>query len=114
MEGVEPLKSLRSLRIDGNMLGPSAKLVGRLTALVQLDLSRNGLERLDGMQTLVCLEECNVSGNRLRSLDGLSGCRKMTELDASDNCLTAGSESMFAQRYIQWDYSSDFMSGTNG
>jgi hypothetical protein len=24
------------------MLGPSAKLVGRLTALVQLDLSRNG------------------------------------------------------------------------
>ena len=39
-----------------------------------------------------------VSGNRLKSLDGLSGCRKMTELDASDNFLTAGSQSMSAQR----------------
>jgi hypothetical protein len=37
--------------------------------------------------TLVNLEECNVSGNQLKSLDALGACKRITELDASDNLL---------------------------
>ena len=62
-------------------------MIGRCTTLTRLDISRCGLEKLEGFATLHALEELNVSGNALTEISAIAKCAKLQELDVSHNAL---------------------------
>jgi len=86
----EELKGLRSLEVlkadsnrltvlDGAVLPPS---------LVQLDVGRNQISLVKGMDKLAGVEELNLSGNNLKSLPpGLERMAKLSDLHLNDNPL---------------------------
>ena len=90
LEGVQPLaRSLTHLRVDGNALGSASRLVGRLTQLTRLDVSRCGLAKLEGFATLHHLESLACAGNAIASLEPLAKCASLAELDVADNRIDA-------------------------
>ena len=90
LEGVQPLaRSLTHLRVDGNALGSASRLVGRLTQLTRLDVSRCGLTKLEGFATLHHLESLACAGNAIASLEPLAKCASLAELDVADNRIDA-------------------------
>ena len=86
----EELKGLRSLEVlkadsnrlsvlDGGVLPPS---------LVHIDVGRNRIAKLVGMDRLANLEELNLSGNGLSALPpGLERMSKLSDLHLGDNTL---------------------------
>ncbi len=90
LEGVQPLaRSLTHLRVDGNALGSASRLVGRLTQLTRLDVSRCGLAKLEGFATLHHLESLACAGNAIASLEPLAKCASLAELDVAENRIDA-------------------------
>lgn len=83
--GIEALKGLRCLRIDGNNL-QDVKPIGRIGgSLRELDVSWNALSSLEGLNRLSSLEELNVSNNYIKSLSEISKCTALRDLSASSN-----------------------------
>ena len=65
---------------DRNIQGAVGSL-GDCTNLMNVDLSKNRITMLTGMESLVNLRICNLSYNKLTSIDGLKGCGKLERLD---------------------------------
>ena len=84
LRGLEQLKHLESLRVDGCSIG-SCTTLGRITTLKELDISRNNLHSLDGLGKLTKIYDLNASFNFLTSLKGLSQCEQLRELLVSSN-----------------------------
>ncbi|KAG7396653.1 hypothetical protein PHYBOEH_001937 [Phytophthora boehmeriae] len=71
----KPRRALKSLRA-----------LSELTNLVQLDVSGNAVERLDGLQVLIQLQSLALARNNLKSLGApLFALKNLTSLDLSGN-----------------------------
>ncbi|MDH7902693.1 leucine-rich repeat protein [Porphyromonas gingivalis] len=56
-----------------------------LTSLTRLNLRRNQISKLEGLERLASLTTLNLSGNQISKLDGLERLTSLTELYLSDN-----------------------------
>lgn len=86
LRGLEQLKHLESLRVDGCCIS-DCRTLGRIASLRELDVSRNRLRTLDGLARLQNLQDLNVSWNMLTSLNGINKCQALLEVKASSNSL---------------------------
>ena len=77
---------LRELVITSNKL-ESCLCMHMFAQLEVLDMSRNVLQRLDGLSNLPKLRQLKVRANRITSLSGLGRLTSVTFLDASCNQL---------------------------
>ncbi|CUS14376.1 unnamed protein product [Tuber aestivum] len=80
-------ESVRGLKAAGNCLS-SITHFGHLFNLQYLDISRNGLENLDGLRNLKHLRELKADDNSLESLEGVLNMDGLVSLRARRNRLT--------------------------
>jgi len=80
-------ESVRDLKAVGNCLS-SITHFGHLFNLQYLDISRNGLENLDGLRNLKHLRELKADDNSLESLEGVLNMDGLISLRARRNKLT--------------------------
>jgi len=80
-------ESVKDLKAAGNCLS-SITHFGHLFNLQYLDISRNGLENLDGLRNLKHLRELKADDNSLESLEGVLSMDGLVSLRARRNKLT--------------------------
>ena len=80
-------ESVKDLKAAGNCLS-SITHFGHLFNLQYLDISRNGLENLDGLRNLKHLRELKADDNSLESLEGVLNMDGLVSLRARRNKLT--------------------------
>ncbi|XP_071746613.1 uncharacterized protein [Lepeophtheirus salmonis] len=78
---------LRLLSLQHNMIKKIQHL-DLTTRLVFLDLYRNRLENISGLEYLVNLRVLMLGKNRIRRIDGLQKCEKLSVLDLHGNRIT--------------------------
>ena len=71
---------------DKNIQGNVGNL-GDCLNLMNVDISRNRITMLTGMESLVNLKICNLSYNKLTSIDGIKGCTSLERLDLQGNLI---------------------------
>ncbi|XP_062507960.1 protein phosphatase 1 regulatory subunit 7-like isoform X2 [Corticium candelabrum] len=96
--GLQCLQKLKLLRLDYNCLTRlnHGELAG-CSNLTHLDLSNNFLEAVEGLGSLIHLEELRLSNNKLIILPPLKHCTKLEDLDLSENPLSVMPQLNFLQ-----------------
>lgn len=79
------LGNLRILSIQSNRLTSLGELASLSGSLEELYVSHNGLETLDGIQTLSRLRVLDITANRISKLEHLNDKTELEEFWASDN-----------------------------
>jgi hypothetical protein len=80
---------LQRLTLSGLRLARLGQGLARCSNLRVLDLARNRLQTLDGIEACRRLVRLRVAGNGLRSLGGVAGLADLEHLDARANALAA-------------------------
>ena len=81
-----PKDSLIMLELGNNYISQISNLTDiRYTEMTLLDLSKNKIYEITGLETLVNLRSLNLSKNIIRVIQGLSKLEKLQILDLSNN-----------------------------
>lgn len=89
IEGLEGLKRLQILDLHGNQIGYVDQNLGALSSLRILNLAGNSLRNIRnlGPHGLPCLTELNLKRNRIKSLEGLQKTPNLRKLFLANNDL---------------------------
>lgn len=86
---LESCTDLEYLDLSGTTVDAAyLPLIGSLTNLKTLNLSRCSLSTLSGLETAAALTELDASVNSISDLSPLSGCTGLTKLDLHQNAVT--------------------------
>ncbi len=88
-DDLKNLENLTNLVLCGNKLSEISESLTCLSKLKLLDVSRNVLTVLPGLEKLTALQTLNVSGNRLSEFPDISSLAQLHVLDISHNALSA-------------------------
>ena len=88
VKGLEKLTQLKVLALEHNQL-TDVKGLEKLTQLTALQLFNNQLNDVKGLEKLKQLEYLNLRNNRLTSVKGLENLTKLERLELSSNKLTS-------------------------
>ncbi|CAI0403977.1 unnamed protein product, partial [Linum tenue] len=78
------LKCIKKISLQSNRLTSMTGFEG-CVALEELYLSHNGIEKMEGLSTLVNLRVLDVSSNKLTSVDDIQNLPKLEDLWLNDN-----------------------------
>ena len=87
LSGIESLKNLEILYLNGNKLTGNLKKLSGLKKLKSLSLEENKITSLLGIEKLTKLEELNIFDNQVTKLGELKKLTKLTKLSLSYNKL---------------------------
>ncbi len=82
--GIEKLKSLKALKLNGNKLEKVQDL-GILKNLKKLTLSNNEITEINGLESMQTLEHLDLSSNKISEIKGLDELKELKFLDLGGN-----------------------------
>ncbi|XP_019199253.1 PREDICTED: protein phosphatase 1 regulatory subunit pprA isoform X2 [Ipomoea nil] len=82
------LKCIKKISIQSNRL-TSMKGLEECVALEELYLSHNGIEKMEGLSTLVNLRVLDVSANKLTAISNIANLTKLEDLWLNDNNISS-------------------------
>lgn len=77
-----------SLNLNNLFLTEIPPQVAKLTQLTELNLSKNQLTEINGLDKLVSLIRLDLSENQITEISGLNSLSKLSKLDISNNLIT--------------------------
>lgn len=100
IENLWQFKNLRKLQLDNNIIEEIPEnALSSLTRLEWLDLSFNNIERISGLDKLVCLRDLSLAHNRIKTVSNLDSLSQLQVLSLANNLIEETSEWTNVSKY---------------